>query len=200
MAATYFFGIIGLQLSFSLPYFQALTPLNLLVSAGILFAFHTSWNWTFLLFCLLAYLTGFFVEVAGVASGQIFGQYSYGSTLGFKWWNVPLIIGLNWLVLIYCTGIIASRFSIPLFFKALFASSLMVLLDLFIEPVAIAYDFWSWETPQIPVRNYVAWFIISFCLHLLFFSLPFRKENPAAKFLYLLQLVFFLILCLFTIY
>lgn len=200
MTATYLAGIVGLQLSFSLPYFIALTPFNLLLSAGILLAFHTDWSPSFLLFCLLSYFTGFFVEVAGVASGLIFGQYEYGETLGVKWWNVPLIIGLNWFMLIYCTGIIGARLRIPLVWKAAVASSLMVLLDLFIEPVAIAYDFWSWGTPQVPVQNYVAWFGISFCLHLLFYSLPFRKKNPAAKLLYLLQLIFFLILCLFTIY
>lgn len=200
MAATYFFGIIGLQLPFSLEYFKALTPLNLLLTAAILFAFHTHWNRAFGLFCGLTYLTGFFVEVAGVATGALFGQYAYGPTLGLKWWNVPLIIGLNWLVLIYVTGIITAQFSISKPVKALLASCLMVLLDIFIEPVAIAFDFWRWEGGQIPFRNYVAWFVISFILHLLFFYLPFRKENPAAKFLYLLQLVFFLILCLFTIY
>ena len=200
MAATYLAGLIGLQFSFTLPYFQALTPFNLLLSAAILLSFHTDWNRPFFLFCLISYLTGFFVEVAGVASGLIFGQYAYGATLGLKWWNVPLIIGLNWLMLIYCTGVICHNLRTHLVLKAALASGLMVLLDVFIEPVAIAFDFWSWDTPHIPIQNYIAWFVVSFFLHLLFFSLPFRKENPAAKFLYLFQLLFFIILYLFTIY
>lgn len=200
MAATYLAGMIGLQLSFTRPYFLALTPFNLLLSAAILFSFHRDRNRAFLLFCLISFLTGFFIEVAGVASGLIFGEYSYGSTLGVKWLEVPLIIGINWLMLIYSTGIICAGLKTHPALKAAAASLLMVLLDVFIEPVAIAYDFWSWESLPVPVQNYVAWYIISFFLHLLFFFLPFRKENPAAKFLYLFQLVFFLILCLFTIY
>ena len=103
-------------------------------------------------------------------------------------------------MLIYSTGIICNPLRLSPFAKAIVAASLMVVLDIFIEPVAVAFDFWSWEQQFIPIRNYMAWFIISYCLHLLFFSLSFRKKNPAAKILYLLQLVFFLILYLFTIH
>lgn len=200
MAATYAAGIAGLLIPLTRPYFLALTPLNLLLSAGILFSFHTDRNRAFILFCTLSFFTGFFIEVAGVASGLIFGEYTYGETLGFKLMEVPVIIGINWLMLIYSTGIICSKMRVHVLLKAAAASSLMVLLDLFIEPVAIYFDFWSWGNFPVPFRNYIAWFIISFVLHLLFFTLPFNKENPAAKFLYLFQLVFFLILCLFTIY
>ena len=200
LAATYLAGIVGLLLPTTLPWFKALTPFNLILSAAILFSFHTHWNRPFLLFCVVSYLTGFFVEVAGVATGFIFGQYTYGPTLGFKVLEVPLIIGLNWLMLIYSTGSICSKIPAHPALKAFLASSLMVILDLFIEPVAVAYDFWNWEGGMIPLQNYVAWFTVSFALHLLFYLLPFRKLNPAAKYLYLLQLVFFIILCLFTIY
>lgn len=200
MAATYLAGMLGFLLPFTRPYFMALTPFNLLLSAAILFTFHPDRNLSFLIFCVLAFLTGFFAEVAGVASGLIFGEYSYGQTLGIKWLEVPLIIGINWLILTYSTGIICARLKTHFVLKAAAAALLMVFLDIFIEPVAIAFDFWSWGTPEIPVRNYIAWFIISFFLHLLFFYLPFRKENPVAKFLYLFQLIFFVILCLFTIY
>lgn len=200
LTAAYLAGIIGLQLPYSSPYFQALTPFNLLLSAGILFSFHKDWNRSFLLFCLICFLAGYFVEVAGVASGMIFGQYSYGPTLGYQLWDVPLIIGLNWLMLIYSTGVIAAPLPVALPLKALIASSLMLLLDFFIEPVAIAFNFWQWNQGYIPIQNYVAWFIISFFLHLLFYLLPFERRNPAAKILYLLQLVFFIILYLFIIY
>lgn len=200
LAATYLAGLIGLQLPLSASLFQALTPFNLLLSAAILFSFHRQWNKAFILFCGICLLSGYFVEVAGVATGLIFGSYAYGPTLGWQLLGVPLIIGLNWLMLIYSTGSICAGLSLPLVLKAGLASGLMVLLDFFIEPVAMAYHFWQWENDVVPWQNYAAWFIISFSLHLLFFLLPFRKSNPAAKYLYLLQLVFFIILCLFTVY
>lgn len=200
LTATYLAGIIGLLLPLSASLFQALTPFNLLLSAAILFSFHRQWNGAFMLFCGICLLSGYFVEVAGVATGLIFGSYAYGPTLGWQLLGVPLIIGLNWLMLIYSTGSICAGLSLPPVLKAGLASGLMVLLDIFIEPVAMAYSFWQWENNVVPWQNYAAWFIISFSLHLLFFLLPFRKKNPAAKYLYLLQLVFFIILCLFTIY
>lgn len=200
LGAAYLAGIIGLLLPQTAGLFQALTPFNLLLSAGILLSFHSHWNRAFILFCILSFFTGYFAEVAGVATGLIFGSYSYGPTLGWQLLEVPLIIGLNWFMLIYSTGTICASLQIPLVLKALLASVLMVVLDLFIEPVAVAYDFWQWKDGLIPWQNYAAWFIISFGLHLLFYLLPFRKGNPAAKYLYLLQLIFFIILCLFTIY
>jgi uncharacterized membrane protein len=200
LAASYLAGIIGLQVPLTMPLFQALTPFNLLLSAGILFSFHNNWNRPFILFCIICFLSGFLIEVIGVASGLVFGHYHYGPTLGYQLWGVPLIIGLNWLMLIYSTGIICEKLQAPLVIKAAFASALMLLLDIFIEPVAIAFNFWQWQDDHIPLQNYAAWFIVSFCLHLLFYLLPFHRRNPAAKFLYLLQLIFFIILCLFTIY
>lgn len=200
LAATYLAGIIGLKFPLTASLFQDLTPFNLMLSALILFSFHRHWNKAFLVFWLICFLSGFFIEVIGVASGLVFGQYSYGATLGYQLWGVPLIIGLNWLMLIYATGIIGEKLSWPLPLKAVFASSLMLLLDIFIEPVAIAFNFWQWQDGHIPMQNYAAWFFISYCLHILFYLLPFRRHNPAAKILYLLQLVFFIILCLFTIY
>lgn len=200
LGATYLAGIVGLLLPQTTRLFQALTPFNLILSAGILLYFHRHWNRPFILFCILSFLTGYFAEVAGVATGLIFGSYYYGPTLGWQLLEVPLIIGLNWFMLIYSTGTICAQLKIPLVLKAMLASGLMVVLDLFIEPVAVAFDFWQWENDVIPWQNYAAWFIISVGLHLLFFLLPFQKGNRAAKFLYLLQLIFFVILCLFTIY
>lgn len=200
LGTTYLAGIIGLLLPQTTALFQSLTPFNLALSAGILLYFHRHWNRSFILFCVLSFFTGYFAEVAGVATGLIFGSYSYGPTLGWQLLEVPLIIGLNWFMLIYSTGTICAPLQIPLVLKAMLASGLMVVLDLFIEPVAVAYDFWQWENGVIPWQNYAAWFLISFSLHLLFYLLPFQKSNRAAKYLYLLQLIFFIILCLFTIY
>ena len=200
MVATYFFGVLGLLLPFSSELFLLLTPVNLFLSAGILLHFHRHWNSAFIIFSVLCYLLGFFSEVAGVATGLLFGSYAYGPVLGFQLWNVPLLIGINWLMLIYSTGTLCANLPVPVAIKAFCASGLMVLLDLFIEPVAMAFNFWQWENDVVPLQNYIAWFIISFFLHLLFFLLPFRKGNPAAKILYLCQLVFFIILCLFTVY
>src|SRR5690606_22660854 len=99
----------------------------------------------------------------------------------------PLIIGINWLMLIYATGTIAGNLKLSIFAKALAGAVLMLTLDFVLEPVAISLNFWEWPGDLVPLTNYIAWFTISFFLLLAFYFLPFRKGNPLALFLYLLQ-------------
>ncbi|GAB3180778.1 hypothetical protein GCM10027291_48940 [Telluribacter humicola] len=187
----YLAGVIGLQVESLQPVFRPLIPLNLLASLGLLLLFHTDWNRSFLLYCVTAFLVGFFVEVAGVHTGLIFGSYQYGSALGWKVWEVPLVIGSNWLMLTYASGSICDRLSAPAWVKALIAAALMVGLDILIEPVAIELDFWSWNSATIPLQNYVAWYVVSALLLLLFYRLSFSKDNRLAPLLFLLQFFFF---------
>src|SRR6478609_3641217 len=73
-------GIWGLVFSGNPIYYQQLTPLNLLLTNLLLFLNH---------------------------KGLLFGEYAYGAGLGLKLWNVPLLIGLNWVMLVYCAGAVA---------------------------------------------------------------------------------------------
>ena len=38
-------------------------------------------------------------ESLGVNYGLIFGNYEYGNNLGFKFFGVPFLIGINWIIL-----------------------------------------------------------------------------------------------------
>jgi putative membrane protein len=194
LVAMHLAGIIGLQHPVSRPLFQQLIAFNLLVTAAIVFYFHTDFNRSFILFSIITFLTGFFIEVVGVATGLIFGAYTYGGTLGLKWLNVPLLIGLNWLVLIYCTNVIAHKIPFPWWVKVLAGTGLMVGLDFFIEPMAMQYDMWAWQGNQVPVQNYVGWFIASLVLSALFHIFRFSKKNRIAMFVYVIQLIFFMAL------
>lgn len=187
----YLAGLIGLNVPAAAPLFQFLTPLNLVASLGLLLLFHTNFRPAFWMYSLLAFAVGFLVEVAGVATGLIFGQYAYGDTLGFKLAEVPLIIGTNWLMLSYICGSVTDRLSVPVWAKVLLAAGLMTLLDVLIEPVAMRLDFWQWEGGVVPWQNYAAWFGVSVVLFLAYFKLPFRKQNQLAPLLLLLQFLFF---------
>jgi putative membrane protein len=55
------------------------------------------------------------LEVVGVKTGLIFGEYKYGSTLGIKLFEVPLIIGFNW-VFVILGSISISRLITKMFF------------------------------------------------------------------------------------
>ena len=101
---------------------------------------------------------GFFIEVLGVNTGFVFGEYSYGKTLGLKLFNTPLVMGINWLNLSLASFGIISFFTEKKFLLILLSSLLMVSLDYIIEPIAINLDFWSWQNVSVPMHNYFGWF------------------------------------------
>ena len=170
------------------------TPLNLLLSISLLLWNHTEFNKSFFTFFVLTFLTGYFIEVVGVKTGMIFGNYSYGPTLGFKLFDVPVIIGINWLILIYIVGVIFNKLNVPGLVKSLFGAAVLTTLDFFIEVVAIKYNFWKWSNYTPPNQNFLAWFVVSFLLLLLFNSMNFSKNNKLAQGLFIIQLVFFVTL------
>lgn len=101
-------GVAGMLLPFSRDLFIRITPLNLLFAAAFLF-FGRKPAPVVWLVGLGIFISSFLVEAIGVNTGRIFGEYSYGYALGPKLLNTPVIIGLNWFVLIYCTNIISRR-------------------------------------------------------------------------------------------
>ncbi|NEM96426.1 carotenoid biosynthesis protein [Pontibacter burrus] len=192
-------GFWGLQFSGRPTYFQELTPLNLLLTNVLLFSLHRHWNWPFIAFAVTTVVVGFLAEVLGIHTGLLFGNYNYGAALGLKLWDVPLLIGLNWLLLVYTTGTIVNRLSQNLLIKAAAGAGLMVLYDFFMEPVAMQYDFWSWQNDQIPLSNYLGWLGLAFVLQLFFHRTDTWKQNPLAPWVYVVQLLFFIGLYLFLV-
>jgi putative membrane protein len=206
----YIVGTLGLILPCTQPYLKLAAPFNLWVSLILLLLFHQQVNKSFIVTSIGIFLAGFFIEVIGVQSGLIFGKYWYGQTLGTKVLGVPLVIGANWLLLIYCSNIVTIVFfelfknstlkkSILdyTFTKATFASLLMVCLDYLIEPVAIHLDFWHWQFEKIPFQNFQAWFVIAFLLSCIFLNSKFQKLNPLATLLFALQFLFFISINIF---
>lgn len=168
-----------------------LTPFNLLISFIVVFINQEGKNKNFILFCMILFTAGFGVEVIGVKTGMLFGGYTYGKTLGIKLLDVPLIIGINWLILVYAVGNILHALKRNIIIKSLIGAALLTFLDVLIEPVAIRFDFWHWNNNNIPLQNYIAWFIISFFFLLFFNKFSFHKNNFPAKVLYITELLFF---------
>lgn len=191
LIAFYTFGIIGILTNNQTIDFLSLTPLNLLINATLLLINHqkgTKKQW--LVFFIVA-VVGYFIEVIGVNTGVIFGNYVYKTTLGWKFLETPLIIGVNWMLLtcavVYTVGIkIKNTLGI-----AFAAACTLVALDILIEPVAIEYDFWTWEQTVVPIKNYIAWFVISFVLCYIVAFYKGESKNNLAPYLLVLQFIFF---------
>jgi putative membrane protein len=186
-------GLIGLQHPLSRPFFEQLIAFNLMVTAAIVFYFHSGFSYPFIVVAVVTFLAGYFVEVAGVHTGVIFGHYQYGRALGFKIWDVPVLIGLNWLVLVYCTGVITHRLQVPVIWKIIIGALLMVVLDFLIEPIAIKHDWWTWQANMVPLQNYAGWFVCALLLLTFFHKMPFAKQNRIAPTVYIVQFLFFLL-------
>jgi uncharacterized membrane protein len=192
----YLVGIAGFLFRVH-PDFALLTPINLLVSLAAALAFHTTPTRTFWLACAAVALLGFLIEVVGVNTGLLFGPYSYGRVLGFKLWQTPLSIAVNWLLLVYSSSVFVSYFlgtTTHRLIKVTLAAALMVILDFFIEPVAIATDMWTWDTGFVPLQNYIGWFVSAFLLHLIMSYFTQGEKNRVAVTVLFWQFVFFLVL------
>ena len=190
----YAVGIIGIK-SGTFGDILSLTPLNLLVSLALLLWNHEKWDGKFVVAIAIVAIAGFFVEVAGVQTGVIFGEYTYGKTLGWQWLDVPLVMAVNWLILVYCAAaVVSQRAEWDIWLKAFAGAVIMVSMDFLIEPVAIRYDFWSWANTVIPTQNYLAWGLTSFILLMIFHKLVPPINNKVAIALFFLQIIFFVAL------
>lgn len=190
----YVVGVVGLSIPATRDLFQTLTPLNLLVMSGVLFLFHQPWNLKSIGLFITIALAGFFAELAGVQTGLVFGDYQYGQTLGLKIAGTPLLIGINWLILIYMVFHLLQDLKMHWILKTLLGALMMVSYDLLLEPVAIKLDFWNWQGGAIPLQNYVAWYIISVVFLALLSLASYRSENKVSNILLGSQFSFFLIL------
>jgi uncharacterized membrane protein len=190
----YLVGIIGMSIPAVRPFFQILTPFHLLLSLSLLLIFHKDWNKSFGLFAFLAFTIGFGSEVMGVHTGFPFGNYSYGPVLGTKLFEVPLMIGVNWLILVYISGHLLHSKIEKDWLASFLSAGLMVGIDFIIEPVAIALDFWTWESGVIPLSNYLGWFGIAFIIQLIYRKMNFQKTNVISPYLLINLVTFFAIL------
>jgi len=190
----YSVGVAGMIIPQTRELFKALVPLNLLLNVMLLLIYHGRLGPGFAWKALVIYSAGFIVEIAGVNTGLIFGSYEYGPTLGPQLFHTPLIIGVNWLMLVYASLVITSRYFEQRYFRVLVAAVLMVVYDFALEPAAIDLDMWDWGGP-VPMQNYIAWLVISLILVWFADRTGFvNRKNKIAAPLFFVQLGFFILL------
>ena len=196
----YAVGIGGLVYPGTRNLFTGAIPFTLLVSTVLLFWYHGRFTRYAILGGILIFAVGFLVEAAGVSTGILFGEYHYGTALGLKVLDTPLLIGINWLFLVYCSSVIAGRFVEPLYFRSLVAGAMMVVFDFALEPSAMWLGMWHWQGGAVPLQNYLAWFILAVGLNYLAgaIRLP-NKGNKLAGPLFFIQLAFFVVLDLWIL-
>lgn len=195
LAVFFCVGIIGLSLASSRTFFIRLTPVALLLSLVTVFIFHRPGNlWKEITVFIVIFLAGFAIEALGVKTGRIFGRYTYGNGLWIKFLNTPVLIGINWALLVYCSTVISDRFLVPVFFRILISALLMVIYDLIMEQIAPEMDMWHFENGSVPALNYISWFLLALIFNSVVRLSGTRLENRIAPFVFFIQGAFFLIL------
>ena len=147
---------------------------------------------------ILVAIFGFIIEYLGANYGILFGAYSYGENLGLKVGNVPLIMAINWILLIIITGNFSEKvFKNSLASKVIFGSLLMVILDFFIEFSAPKLDYWEFDKHPVPLSNYIWWFLFSIIFHIIYQINIKEKEYVLSQNILLIHFLFFGLLALF---
>jgi len=157
----------------------------------------------FIFWGIFVCVTCFLIELIGVKTGVIFGSYSYGETLQPTIWNIPIAIGFAWLAMLISSAVISqyllpARFITKPFVIAIMIALLMVVFDLFMEPAATKLGYWTWQSKNIPLQNYLAWFAFGFILSYigLRLGLFIKKSSALALHAYIAQLCYFVLVSL----
>jgi len=194
----YAVGITGLMVPSSFAFFVVLIPWTLLLNVILLSLFHKDgYDIRSIAVFLFICLSSFVIEVAGVKTGLVFGNYAYGNSLGIKLLNTPVIIGLNWLLLTYTTSSVLETLRMPLTVKIAASSFLMVIYDFALEKVAPRLDMWSWINDSAPLRNYIMWFLMAAMYHALIKVSGVKTDNPLSAVILVSQFVFLTVLSIF---
>ncbi|WP_316798552.1 carotenoid biosynthesis protein [Pedobacter frigidisoli] len=188
-------GLLGFLIPAAQPYFIKLVPFHLLLMFAVIVFTYNADIKRLLLFVCGVFVCGFLVEVLGVHTGKIFGSYYYGNTLGYKIAAVPILMGINWVILIFSVGQMMKALKIRnSILASLLGALLLVLFDFFLEPVAMKFDYWQWDWHEIPFQNFIAWFIVSIILLKFYYALGLKQQRYIGIAMFLSQLIFFVVL------
>ncbi|MDC1337121.1 carotenoid biosynthesis protein [Flavobacteriaceae bacterium] len=186
----HFCGMVGISYG-NKEFFLAFTPVNLFISFVLLFVNQKQLESNELKSVFLIFFIGMISEILGVNYGLIFGDYVYLDNLGVKILGVPLLIGVNWIILTFITGSLSSFLFKNKFLSVLMGAVFMILLDLLIEPVAPLLGFWVFDLSKVPLQNYIGWFVISIITQTIYQFKFSEKEHTFSTHLLIVNAIFF---------
>ena len=185
-------GFLGMVF-YDLDFFAGFTSINLSLMSIIVFTNIKLTNKNQIFSLLLIFLVGMLSEFIGVNYGLIFGEYTYGNNLGFKLFGIPLLIGLNWVILTVICANIASILikNNSILLMIIFGTTLMLIMDFVMEPIAPKLDLWKFKNLVVPMSNYIGWLIISILTQSIY-NIQFKeKEFKISLNLYTAIFIFF---------
>jgi putative membrane protein len=173
-----FFLIAGvIQVAFGIDYVLGLTTIVITVLTSIGLLFWEAPAKAKIKASLAVIIASYFIELIGVKTGLLFGDYTYSGALGYRIFGVPFTIGLTWLfVTLSAWHIALINPKLKTWQRFLLGGLLVVMFDLVLEQFAVAYGLWAWAGNVVPLYNYVTWFFVS----IIFFAI-YRWFTPKTQ-------------------
>jgi len=185
----YVSGTIGVI--FKPSFFIPFTPFTLILTCAVFLLFQEYKNPNYVLSFFGVATIGFASEWIGVKTGMVFGKYYYGNALGPIISGVPLLISLNWALLISAgVAVVSSRIKNYLL-SPLFAATLITGFDYLMEQSAARLDYWYFNNHLASLHNYLGWFCVSFIASAIFYKPLSKGDSKIATNILLLQILFF---------
>jgi putative membrane protein len=123
-----------------------------------------------LAFLLVCAAVSWCFEEAGVGTGLVYGAYHYGGRLGAKLGAVPLIIPLDWFMMVYASWTVAwllldgageSTSGVGTAARVVIAAMAMTAWDTVMDPGMARSGAWTWERGGayfgVPLHNFAGW-------------------------------------------
>ena len=193
----YSVGIIGLSINYSHKLFTFLSPIILILTLFLLFYYdRKATDRKRILYFSFLFLSSYIIEMIGVNTGLLFGEYQYHHGLGFKLFETPLLIGINWILMIYITSSIFTKLKYGFLSQVVIPSSLMIIYDIIMERAAPKMEMWSWEDNIIPFQNFIMWGFLAVFFHSIRYFSKIEIKNKMAIPIYLAQIILFVFIIL----
>lgn len=121
-------------------------------------------NWLRLWEIIACTLFGLILEIGNTYLAH---SYFYSSNFLVRIFNVPLVIGFGWAVIIYCAMLLSDQYKIKWYWRPFLDALTVLSLDLSLDAVAIRLGFWKWLIPLnaewygVPFENLIGWILVA---------------------------------------
>ncbi len=173
-------------------------------------------------FLLILIVVPFIYEYIGINYGAPLGaRYFYLKEFKPQIFGLPVVVWFFWIIFIFIAYSLTNSFLIYFFnekydkilrknlniiFLSLIDGFVVLIFDIFLDPVAVKFGLWRWENFDfsyfgVPIGNFVGWYIIATTTTLFLRSIDIILPTEINKFwLNMVQYIYlFLILILFII-
>lgn len=193
----YLVGIIGFSINYTHMLFTYLSPIILILTLCLLFYYdRKATDRKRIIFFSFVFISSYIIEMIGVNTGLLFGKYQYHHGLGIKLFETPILIGINWILMIYITSSIFTKLKYGFISQIIIPSSLMLIYDIIMERAAPKMEMWSWADNIIPIQNFIMWGLLAFVFHSIKYLLKIEIKNKMALPIYIAQIILFIFIIL----